>query len=105
MIQDKFNKKNMIYKITKDIDLEGETLVILTGCTIDFQGGKILNGVIELNNTKILPNGSLIKDYITAKINGTYCIGQCLYDDNINKPIWWTGTKWTDANGQEVQHE
>ena len=29
-------------------------------------------------------------------------IGQQYYDTSINKPIWWTGTKWVDANGTDV---
>lgn len=45
-IQDKFNKPNVIYKITKDIDLGGETLTIPEGCTLDFQGGSFSNGTI-----------------------------------------------------------
>lgn len=35
-VQNKFNKANTIYKITKDIDLQGETLTIPEGCTLDF---------------------------------------------------------------------
>lgn len=50
-IQDKFNRTNVIYKITKDIDLKGETLTIPEGCTLDFQGGSFSNGTIVGNNT------------------------------------------------------
>nr|DAE94940.1 MAG TPA: hypothetical protein [Caudoviricetes sp.]DAJ18200.1 MAG TPA: hypothetical protein [Podoviridae sp. ctY3D12]DAN87458.1 MAG TPA: hypothetical protein [Caudoviricetes sp.] len=35
-IQNKFKKTNTIYKITKDMDLEGSTLIIPVGCTLDF---------------------------------------------------------------------
>lgn len=52
-IQDKFNKPNVIYKITKDIDLGGETLTIPEGCTIDFQGGSFSNGTIVGDTTII----------------------------------------------------
>ena len=52
-IQDKFNKPNVIYKITKDIDLEGGTLTIPAGCTLDFQRGSFVNGTINFNNTGI----------------------------------------------------
>lgn len=55
-IQDKFNKQNTIYKITKDIDLGGGTLTIPEGCTLDFQGGSFSNGTISGNNTKIKAN-------------------------------------------------
>lgn len=28
--------------------------------------------------------------------------GYCIFDNNINKPIWWTGTQWVDATGASV---
>lgn len=52
-IQNKFKKTNTIYKITKDMDLEGSTLIIPVGCTLDFQGGSFKNGTIEGNGTAI----------------------------------------------------
>lgn len=59
-IQNKFKKTNTIYKITKDMDLEGSTLIIPVGCTLDFQGGSFKNGTIVLsNNVKLIGNGSI----------------------------------------------
>lgn len=52
-IQDKFNKSNTIYKITKDINLGGSTLTIPEGCTLDFQGGSFSNGTITGTKTGI----------------------------------------------------
>ena len=52
-IQNKFKKTNTIYKITKDMDLEGSTLIIPVGCTLDFQGGSFKNSTIEGNGTAI----------------------------------------------------
>lgn len=46
MIQDKFNKSNVIYRINNDIDLGGETLTIPANCTLDFQGGELLMAVL-----------------------------------------------------------
>lgn len=101
-LQNKFNRERVIYKITKDIDLESNTLTIPNGCTLDFQGGKFINGTINLNNTRILPNGCIITDYITSNITGTYKIGQCLFDITLYKPKWWTGSKWVDSTGADV---
>ena len=28
--------------------------------------------------------------------------GYCYYDTTLNKPIWWTGSKWIDATGTNV---
>lgn len=52
-LQDRFNKANTIYKITKDLDLGGGTLTIPAGCTLDFQGGSFYNGLVKSNNTII----------------------------------------------------
>ena len=29
-------------------------------------------------------------------------VGFCYFDTTLNKPIWWTGTKWVDATGADV---
>lgn len=68
-IQDKFNKENHIYKITKDIDLEGGTLTIPANCTLDFQGGSFSNGTIVGNNTKIKANNVSIFNNINLEYN------------------------------------
>lgn len=60
-IQDKFNKPNVIYKITKDIDLGNGVLTIPVGCTLDFQGGSFNNGIIKINSgSNIYLNGSTL---------------------------------------------
>lgn len=101
-IQEMFQVADNIYKITKDIDLGGGTLSIPSNCTLDFQGGSISNGTITLRNTKIIPNGYPVTDYITASISGTFAIGQCFFDKSLGKPKWYDGTKWVDANGSSV---
>lgn len=86
-----------------ELDLKGETVYIGSDITLDFSyGGKIINGTLVLSQTKIFPQGINISDYITANIEGAYRKGQCLYDDTINKPKWWTGSKWVDATGADV---
>lgn len=66
-IQNKFKKTNTIYKITKDIDLEGSTLIIPVGCTLDFQGGSFKNGTINFNDT-ILSGDIKIKTRLTGSV-------------------------------------
>lgn len=65
-IQDKFNKPNIIYKITQDIDLNGGTLTIPSGCTLDFQGGTISNGTII---------GNVLNDYLKPEWFGAKADG------------------------------
>lgn len=93
-IQDKFNRANVIYKITKDIDLGGGTLTIPKGCTLDFQGGSFANGTIVGNDTQI---NALSSDYIFKNIvaNGTYnsaCyvewFGATKYQEDADSPVY-----------------
>lgn len=97
LIQNKFNKPNVIYKITKDIDLEGGILTIPEGCTLDFQGGSFRNGVLTLINTRVVQQD--VENYITATINGTYKEGQVLYDSVLKKMKLWNGTAWVNMDG------
>lgn len=46
-IQELFTKSDMIYKITRNIDLGGGTLNIPSDTVLDFQGGKFINGVLS----------------------------------------------------------
>ena len=98
-IQSRFDSADKIYKITQDIDLGHGVLVIPSSSTVDFQGGKIINGTVQLTNTKILPNGCRIEDYITATILGTYRAGQVLYDFNLKKMKLWNGNAWVNMDG------
>lgn len=70
-IQNRFNKANVIYKITNDINLNGGTLTIPAGCTLDFQGGSFSNGMLNGNNTKI--NG-FIKIENSLLLTGSWSI-------------------------------
>lgn len=90
-IQDKFNRANVIYKITKDIDLKGETLTIPEGCTLDFQGGSFSNGTIEVNET-------IIKDTL-SKIFGLDITIQGTFNVDFARPEWFgaKGDKVTDC--------
>lgn len=66
-IQDVFNKTNHIYKIVNDIDLNGGTLNIPEGCTLDFQGGSISNGTIKSAGTNIVAPLTKIFDNVTFR--------------------------------------
>lgn len=92
-IQDKFNKTNHIYKITKDIDLGGATLNIPAGCTLDFQGGSFSNGIINFNNTTVL-NGSMQNCTFSGVVSNTIYLSRFTKsDDNIADFINWVTSK------------
>ena len=73
-IQNKFSESNMIYKITKDIDLGNGILTIPENCTLEFAGGNISNGTIIGDNTKI--EAGLNKIFETIEISGTWNINE-----------------------------
>lgn len=67
-VQNKFNKPNVIYKITKGINLGNGILTIPSGCTLDLQesGGEISNGVLYISsNTTIKSNLNNILNNLT----------------------------------------
>lgn len=66
-IQNRFNKPNTIYKVTKDITLSGGTLTIPAGCTLDFQGGSFSNGTIDGNFCNIKGNYNIFRDNLKIK--------------------------------------
>lgn len=78
--QNMFNKTDVIYKITKDINLYGKALTIPANCTLDFQGGKFIDGYIVGNNTKIKAGINQIFDYV--QLSGTF-------DVNNSYPEWF----------------
>lgn len=92
-IQNKFNKSNVIYKITNDINLNGGTLTIPAGCTLDFQGGSFSNGEIVGNNTKvsgnvIFPNSIVLSSNFSIKVvDVDWFIPRRLYGDNVDTYI------------------
>lgn len=84
LTQSMINDANTRYIIQYDYDLNGETISIPEGCTLDFQGGSISNGSITLHSTKLQGN-PIIKDII---ISGT-CTNSVIHvgwfsEDNFN---------------------
>lgn len=74
-----FSYSNVIYRICADVDLDGGTLTIASGCTLDFQGGSFSNGTITLNNTLFKGN---------IKLSTVSLIGSCSNRElNLN---WFT---------------
>lgn len=50
LTQDMINKPNTIYEIRYDFDLNGAEITIPENCFLEFVGGSISNGVLNLNN-------------------------------------------------------
>lgn len=67
------------------------------------------NNIIEGNFKEEIkvnsPQKVIYKSFNTLSSRPTYNEthkGVCVFDTNLNKPIWWTGTKWVDATGADV---
>ena len=52
--QDMINTSNTRFIIQYDYNLNGGTLTVPEGCTLDFQGGSLNNGSVIGNNTRVL---------------------------------------------------
>lgn len=104
-IQVMFNTENHIYLITNDIDLGHGVLTIPADCTLNFQGGKITNGRLILNSTKILPNGFTVGHYISATISGTWALGGMRWDSDFKCLEFYNGTNWEFVGSSPVMYE
>lgn len=54
LTQEMMGKANTRYVIQYDYDLNGGTVTVPEGCTLDFQGGSLRNGTVSGNNTEII---------------------------------------------------
>lgn len=69
---------NTIYIIQYDYDLNGATINVPSGCVLDFQGGSLRNGTLNLNYCKI--NGIGLKVNILNAKNYGYKLSSYLAD-------------------------
>ena len=46
-------KANTIYEVRYDFDLGGQEIAVPSGCALKFNGGKLVNGILELSETII----------------------------------------------------
>ena len=61
LTQEMLPSANTIYIIQYDYDLNGATITIPENCTLDFQGGSLANGTVNLNYCKIIGSGLRVK--------------------------------------------
>jgi len=74
LTQDMINSSNTIYIIQYDYDLNEETITIPEGCVLQFEGGSISNGNLNLVNTTLMGPKILVFDNVvfTGKCNNSY---------------------------------
>ena len=104
-IKDKIAKPNVIYKITKDIEVN-TPYSLPEGCTLDFQGGVIRgSALLTFNNTRIKQDGCVITDYIKCPISGksTFVLGQKFANPSDLKDINGYSTSYKMWVGKEAE--
>lgn len=74
--------------------------------SIDYDKGIIL---VSVDNTDIQPStiefqtvSTEFKTIVEVVPFGGNVVGQFMFNEELNKPIWWNGTKWVDATGADV---
>lgn len=53
LTQDDFDKENTVYIISYDFSLNGQTVEIPDGCVLDFDGGSLSDGTLDLNGCQV----------------------------------------------------
>lgn len=84
LTQDMINNTNTIYEMRYVYDLDGKTITVPNYSYIDYNGGYYVNGVL---NEK-------------APINVE--LGHMFYNKSLNRPTYWNGTEYLDANGNRT---
>lgn len=119
LTQAMINKANTIYVIQYDYDLKEASINIPENCVLQFDGGSLSNGNITFfkyfvynSQTKKLnyrygDNLYAINSTIVTENNQRPSLsnvdkGTMYFDNTLNKPIFWDGSKWIDATGATV---
>lgn len=76
------NTTNTIYHIQYDYDINGQTINLPAGCVLEFDGGSIKNGTLNLADTSIKADRVIFGDNLTIT-------GKCL---QVASPEWFAGT-------------
>lgn len=68
--QSMLKNENVIYVVQHDFDLQNNKITVPSNCTLDFQGGRFVNGELIGNHTRIMAGQSLI--FKTITLSGTW---------------------------------
>ena len=57
---------------------------------------------LKNGNWEVILTEAYIRDNVVGTNPSNPIKGMCIFNTTLNKPIWWTGTKWVDATGADV---
>ena len=90
--QDMINEENTIYEVRYVFDLNGQVINVPSNCIIFFNGGKFINGTVNLNGAKLGSVGGYAQDNIETLGDGIPAGTTRWTSDGYIE--WWNGTKW-----------
>ena len=97
-----FKDPNTIYEIKYDFDLNNSTVTLPENCILLFNGGKISNGKLNLNNTLVYPLGIVKEDALECTTVGNFKEGQMFFDKEQGQLSIWDGTSWKSRVNYKV---
>lgn len=104
LTQAMMSEANTIYKIQYDYDLNGQTITIPEGCTLEFDGGSLANGTIVGGNTSIKAEEVTIFKNIHIDSSGTWNVGD-IYSKwfaSTNEALYSTIDNILNMNNEDV---
>ena len=98
--QSMINQADTIYVVVDGLTLSGQTIEVPSNCVLDFDGGYLEAGTLNINGATIYPSYNNLSDrraLLTLQIVGNPGIGTFRFSNK--KPSWWSGTDWVDGEG------
>jgi hypothetical protein len=99
-MQSDFDQTNTIYVVRYKFTLNGNIINLPDNCVIQFEGGNISNGTLNLNGALVEPINQDMSEYFAEDLTVTgFKAGQTFYDKEIEALKTWDGEDWTNVDG------
>lgn len=92
LTQDMMTEDSTIYVINYEFDLNGETIEVPNNSVLLFNGGKLINGIVNLNGAQLIGVSLYPQDYIETIGSGLRAGTPRWTSDGYIE--WWDGSKW-----------
>lgn len=100
LMQSDFDQTNTIYVVRYKFTLNGNIINLPDNCVIQFEGGNISNGTLNLNGALVEPINQDMSEYFAEDLTVTgFKAGQTFYDKEIEALKTWDGEDWTNVDG------
>ena len=90
--QDMINEDSTIYVIRYEHDLNGQVIEVPSNCILVFDGGKFVNGTVNLNGAQLVGVGVYPEEFIQTIGTGLRAGTPRWTTDGYIE--WWDGNKW-----------